>query len=163
MASVARRHHELATGIARLDAALEQLLARAAPPEFLAKQGAATQVAATLLATASDNPGRVRWPRPLHQQGGGAADPAGPSPPVGSTPSGHLLAGFLGASAGGLLAGDFFPLSVRHGRSGAGTSLGVATRPDGAWAAQQARGLLMDRSGQIAPLVRQAAHHACAG
>jgi transposase len=60
MASVARRHHELAAEIARLDAALEELLTRAAPPEFLAKQGVATQVAATLLATVGDNPGRVR-------------------------------------------------------------------------------------------------------
>jgi hypothetical protein len=60
MASVARRHHELAAEIARLDAAPGELLARAAPPEFLAKQGVATQVAATLLATAGDNPGRVR-------------------------------------------------------------------------------------------------------
>ena len=60
MASVARRHHELAAEISRLDAALEELLTRAAPPEFLAKQGAATQVAATLLATTGDNPGRVR-------------------------------------------------------------------------------------------------------
>ena len=60
MASVARRHQQLAAEIARLDAALEGLLPRAAPPEFLAKQGVATQVAATLLATAGDNPGRVR-------------------------------------------------------------------------------------------------------
>src|SRR5207249_11178435 len=60
IASVARRHQELAAEIARLDAALEELLTRAAPPEFLAKQGVATQVAATLLATAGDNPGRVR-------------------------------------------------------------------------------------------------------
>jgi transposase len=60
MASVARRHQQLAAEIARLDAALEELLARAAPPEFLAKQGVATVVAATLLATAGDNPSRVR-------------------------------------------------------------------------------------------------------
>jgi transposase len=60
MASVARRHQELAAEIARLDAALEELLTRAAPPEFLAKQGVATVVAATLLTTAGDNPGRVR-------------------------------------------------------------------------------------------------------
>ena len=60
MASVARRHQELAAEIARLDAALEELLTRAAPPEFLAKQGVATVVAATLLATAGDNPSRVR-------------------------------------------------------------------------------------------------------
>ena len=60
MASVARRHHELAAEIARLDAALEELLSHAAPEELLAKQGVATQVAATLLATTGDNPGRVR-------------------------------------------------------------------------------------------------------
>ena len=60
MASVARRHQELAAEIARLDAALEELLTRAAPAGFLAKQGVATVVAATLLATTGDNPGRVR-------------------------------------------------------------------------------------------------------
>ena len=60
MASAARRHQVLTAEIARLDAALEELLARAAPAEFLAKQGVATVVAATLLATAGDNPGRVR-------------------------------------------------------------------------------------------------------
>ena len=60
MPSVARRHQQLAAEITRLDAALEELLTRAAPPEFLAKQGAATVVAATLLATTGDNPGRVR-------------------------------------------------------------------------------------------------------
>jgi transposase len=60
MASLARRHQQLAAEIARLDAAPGELLTRAAPPEFLAKQGVATQVAATLLATAGDNPGRVR-------------------------------------------------------------------------------------------------------
>ena len=60
MASVARRHQELAAEIARLDAALEGLLIHAAPSQLLAKQGVATQVAATLLATAGDNPSRVR-------------------------------------------------------------------------------------------------------
>ena len=60
MASVARRHQELAAEIARLDTALEELLTHAAPQELLAKQGVATQVAATLLVTAGDNPGRVR-------------------------------------------------------------------------------------------------------
>ena len=60
MASVARRHHELAAEIARLDAALEELLSHAAPAKLMAKQGVATQVAATLLATTGDNPGRVR-------------------------------------------------------------------------------------------------------
>jgi transposase len=60
MATVARRHQMLAAEIARLDAALEELLTRAAPPGFLAKRGVATQVAATLLVTTGDNPGRVR-------------------------------------------------------------------------------------------------------
>src|SRR5207344_53698 len=60
MASVARRHQQLAAEIVRLDAALEELLSHAAPKQLLAKQGVATQVAATLLATAGDNPGRVR-------------------------------------------------------------------------------------------------------
>jgi transposase len=73
MASVARRHHELAAEIARLDAALEELLSHAAPKQLLAKQGVATQVAATLLATAGDNPGRVR-------RGASFAAPRGASP-----------------------------------------------------------------------------------
>ena len=60
MASVARRHQELAAEIARLDAVLEDLVAHAAPTGFLAKQGVATIVAAALLTAAGDNPGRVR-------------------------------------------------------------------------------------------------------
>jgi len=60
MASIARRYQELTAEIARLDAALGELLTRAAPKEFMAKKGVATQVAATLLATVGDNPGRVR-------------------------------------------------------------------------------------------------------
>jgi transposase len=60
MASVARRHQELAAEIARLDVALEELLSHAAPQQLLAKQGVATVVAATLLATAGDNPSRFR-------------------------------------------------------------------------------------------------------
>ena len=60
MASVARRHQQLTAEIGRLDAALEELLTHAAPEQLLAKQGVATQVAATPLATAGDNPGRVR-------------------------------------------------------------------------------------------------------
>jgi transposase len=60
MASVARRHHELSAEIARLDAALEEVVQRAAPQRFLAKQGVATQVAAALLVTTGDNPGRLR-------------------------------------------------------------------------------------------------------
>jgi transposase len=59
MASVAQRHQALAAEIARPGTALEELLTHA-PAEFLAKQGVATQVAATLLATTGDNPGRVR-------------------------------------------------------------------------------------------------------
>lgn len=60
MAAVARRHQELTAEIARLDAALETLVQRAAPQQFLAKQGVATQVAAALLATVGDNPHRLR-------------------------------------------------------------------------------------------------------
>ena len=60
MASVARRHQELTAEIARLDAALEKLLTRTAAEQYLAKQDVATRVAATLLATTGDNPGRVR-------------------------------------------------------------------------------------------------------
>src|SRR5207247_9637169 len=55
-ASVARRHQQLAAEIARLDAAPGELLTRAAPKQLLAKQGVATQVAATLLATARRQP-----------------------------------------------------------------------------------------------------------
>jgi transposase len=60
MAAVARRHQELTAEIARLDAALEELVSRAAPQEFLARKGVATQVASALLATVGDNPGRLR-------------------------------------------------------------------------------------------------------
>jgi len=60
MASVARRHQQLTAEIARLDAALDELVRRAAPKQLLAKRGVATQVAAALLVTAGDNPGRVR-------------------------------------------------------------------------------------------------------
>jgi transposase len=60
MASVARRHRQLAAEIALLDAALDELVRHAASPGLLAKEGVATQVAATLLVTAGDNPGRVR-------------------------------------------------------------------------------------------------------
>ena len=60
MASVARRHQELAAEIDRLNAAPGELLTHAAPQQLLAKQGVATQVAATLLATTGDNPSRVR-------------------------------------------------------------------------------------------------------
>ncbi|MGE5287808.1 MAG: IS110 family transposase [Micromonosporaceae bacterium] len=60
MASVARRHQQLTAEIARLDTMLEELVRHAAPEGFLAKRGVATQVAAALLVTAGDNPGRVR-------------------------------------------------------------------------------------------------------
>ena len=60
MASVARRHQQLTAEITRLDAMLDELVRHAAPDGFLAKKGVATQVAATLLATVGDNPGRVR-------------------------------------------------------------------------------------------------------
>jgi transposase len=60
MASVARRHQQLSTEITQLDTMLEELVRHAAQEEFLAKRGVATQVAATLLVTAGDNPSRVR-------------------------------------------------------------------------------------------------------
>ena len=60
MRSVARRHQELTTEIARLDCLLEQLVAVAAPPGFVARRGVATQVASTLLVTVGDNPARLR-------------------------------------------------------------------------------------------------------
>jgi transposase len=60
MASVARRYQDLTAEITRLGAALGELVQRAAPPQLLAKKGVATQVAATLVATTGDNPGRVR-------------------------------------------------------------------------------------------------------
>jgi transposase len=60
MATVARRHQELSAEIGRLDAALAELVTDAAPEEFLAKQGVATQSASTLLVTVGDNPGRLR-------------------------------------------------------------------------------------------------------
>jgi transposase len=60
MATVARRHQALSAEIARLDGALAELVAHAAPSQFLAKRGIATQSASTLLATMGDNPGRLR-------------------------------------------------------------------------------------------------------
>src|SRR5215472_15766449 len=60
MASVARRHQQLTAEITRLDAMLDELVRHAAPQGFLAKRGVAIQVAATLLITTGDNPGRVR-------------------------------------------------------------------------------------------------------
>ncbi len=60
MAAVARRHQALTAEITQLDTSLEALLEHAAPAGFLAKKGVGPQVAATLLATAGDNPGRLR-------------------------------------------------------------------------------------------------------
>ncbi len=60
MAAVARRHQALSAEISRLDEALAELVTHAAPREFLAKQGVATQAASTLLATIGDNPSRLR-------------------------------------------------------------------------------------------------------
>jgi len=60
MAAVARRHQALTAEITRLDTSLEALAEHAAPPGFLAKKGVGTQVASILLATAGDNPGRLR-------------------------------------------------------------------------------------------------------
>ena len=60
LASVARRYLELGAEVPRLDAALEDLVRKAAPPEFLAKRGVGTWLAATMLATVGDNRGRPR-------------------------------------------------------------------------------------------------------
>jgi transposase len=59
MAAIARRHQQLQTEIAQLDAALETLVPRAAPPRFLAMQGVGPRVAASLLTTIGDNPERL--------------------------------------------------------------------------------------------------------
>ena len=60
MATVARRHQALTAEIAQLDTALEALLEHAAPPGFLARTGVGARVAAALLVTTGDNPGRLR-------------------------------------------------------------------------------------------------------
>jgi transposase len=60
MAYVARRHRALTAEIGRLDQALADIVADAAPERFLAKQGVGPVVATTLLRTVGDNPGRVR-------------------------------------------------------------------------------------------------------
>ena len=57
---VARRHQALTAEIAQLDTALEALLEHAAPPGFLARTGVGARVAAALLVTTGDNPGRLR-------------------------------------------------------------------------------------------------------
>ena len=60
MRSLAVRHQDLSTEIDRLDEAMGELVPEAAPKGLLDKQGVGPQVAATLLATAGDNPGRLR-------------------------------------------------------------------------------------------------------
>jgi transposase len=78
MAAVARRHQALTAEIAQLDAALETLVQHAAPPGFLAKTGVGARVAATLLVTVGDNPGRLRTEASFAALCG--ASPAGASP-----------------------------------------------------------------------------------
>jgi transposase len=60
MASLGRRWKDLDAEVTRLDRHLDGLVARAAPPAFLARQGVATQTAATLIVTCGDNPTRIR-------------------------------------------------------------------------------------------------------
>jgi len=60
MRSVALRYRQLSDEIARLDAAMDDLIAEAAPTELLDKSGVATQVATALVAAAGDNPERLR-------------------------------------------------------------------------------------------------------
>ena len=60
MRSVARRYEELSEEIARLDDAMAELVAEAAPEGFTDKQGVGTRVAATLLSTVGDNPTRLK-------------------------------------------------------------------------------------------------------
>jgi len=60
MASAARRHQALSAEIARLDAAVKELVTLAAPQQFLAGQGVAAPTASTLLVTVGDNPERLR-------------------------------------------------------------------------------------------------------
>jgi len=60
MRSLACRHQDLSAEIDRLDEAMGELVAEAAPGGLLDKQGVGPQVAATLLATVGDNPRRLR-------------------------------------------------------------------------------------------------------
>jgi transposase len=80
MASVARRHQQLTAEITRLDTMLEELVRHAAPAQFLAKQGVATQVAATCWSPRGTTPpgsaARPASPR--------CAAPARPVPPPAS-------------------------------------------------------------------------------
>ena len=59
MCSVARRYEQLSEEIASLDACMAHLVELAAPEDLTAMQGVGVQVAATLLAAARDNPGRL--------------------------------------------------------------------------------------------------------
>lgn len=60
--SIARRHQRLADDIAELDAQLEPLVRKAAPPSLLERSGVGIDVAGQLLVTAGDNPDRLRSP-----------------------------------------------------------------------------------------------------
>lgn len=60
--SIARRYNHLSDEIADLDAQLEPLVRRAAPPSLLARSGVGTDVAGQLLVTAGDNPDRLHSP-----------------------------------------------------------------------------------------------------
>jgi transposase len=59
MAELAHRHQALAAEIARLDAELDRLVAKAAG-KLLARKGVGTDVAGALLVAAGDNPDRLR-------------------------------------------------------------------------------------------------------
>lgn len=59
MRSVARRHEELTAEVVRLDLAMAGLLDHAVPEELSDKVGVGPQVAAALLVTFGDNPGRL--------------------------------------------------------------------------------------------------------
>ena len=54
---VARRHQQLTAEITRLDAMLDELVRHAAPEQFLAKRGVATQVA--VMNAASEDTRRI--------------------------------------------------------------------------------------------------------
>lgn len=60
MRSVARRYEQLSAEIAELDQAMDDLVEVTAPAGFTDKVGVGTQVAAALLATVGDNPGRLK-------------------------------------------------------------------------------------------------------
>jgi transposase len=59
MASVARRWQDLDAEVKATDTALDDLIARTAPPAFLARRGVGTQSAAALITAAGDNPARI--------------------------------------------------------------------------------------------------------